>query len=87
MKKSEKYAGLAQENSFSSAKLHSLWCRVQGAATLRTCRKGCNKYDLTASQCFLLPDHNDWSKWFVISTPQPICCSSFSFIGGVYKSK
>jgi hypothetical protein len=55
---------------FSSGKPHSLWWRVKGATTtLRTCRQGCDKYDLTAAQCLLLAHHNDWSKWFVISTP------------------
>ncbi len=39
----------------------------------------CNKYDLTAAQYFWLANHNDWSRWFAISTPQPICCPSFSF--------
>jgi hypothetical protein len=48
-------------------------------------RKVCNKYDLPASQCFWLAHHNDWSKWFVISSLPPICCPSFSFIGGVAK--
>jgi len=53
-----------------------------------TCRKECNKYDLTAAQYFWLVDHNDWSMWFVaISSPSPptyFACPSFSFfIGGV----
>jgi hypothetical protein len=25
------------------------------------------------------------SRWFVISSPPPICCHSFSFIGGIAK--
>jgi hypothetical protein len=59
---------------------------VKGTAALCTCRKECNKYDLTASQCFWLGHHNDWSRWFALSSPPPICCpSSFSFIGGVAK--
>ncbi len=41
-------------------------CRVQ------TCKKECNKYDLTASQCFSLVYHNDWSKWFAVSSPPHI---------------
>jgi hypothetical protein len=28
----------------------------------------CNKYDLTAGPCFWLVNHNDWSKWFAISS-------------------
>ncbi len=28
--------------------------------------------------------HNDWSRWFAISSPlPPFCCPGFSFIGGV----
>ncbi len=56
-----------------------------GTATLCTCRKECNKYDLTAAQCFRLAHHNDWCRWFAISSPPPIWCSSFSFMGGVAK--
>jgi hypothetical protein len=46
-------------------------------------KKECNKYDLTAAQCFSLAHHNDWSTWFAISSSPPICCPSFSFIAGV----
>jgi hypothetical protein len=28
----------------------------------------CNKHDLTADLCFRLANHNDWSKWFGISS-------------------
>ncbi len=42
-------------------------------------QKECNKYDVTAAQCFWSAHHNDWSRWFAI------CCPSFSFIGGVAK--
>jgi hypothetical protein len=48
-----KYAGLAQGNSFGSAKLQSLQWLVQVTApSCTTCEKECNKYDLTAAQCF-----------------------------------
>ncbi len=33
----------------------------------------CNKYDLTATPCFWLADHDDWSKWFAISSPPHLC--------------
>jgi hypothetical protein len=34
---------------------------------LCTCRKECNKYDLTTDQCFwLAAHHNDWFRWFAI---------------------
>jgi hypothetical protein len=44
-----KHRGLVQENGFSLAKLESLWWLVKGATTLCTCRKECNKCDLTAA--------------------------------------
>jgi hypothetical protein len=31
-------------------------------------REECNKYDLTDAPCFWLAKHNDWSKWFAISS-------------------
>jgi hypothetical protein len=47
-----KIAGLAQENGFVSAYLHSVgWWLVKGAVPLFTWRKKCNKYDMTAAQC------------------------------------
>jgi hypothetical protein len=30
-----------------------------------------------------LAHHNDWSRWFVISSPPPIWCHDFSLMGGV----
>jgi len=30
--------------------------------------KECNKYDLTRDPCFFLAHHNDWSRWFAISS-------------------
>jgi len=45
----------------------------------------CNKYDLTAAQCFWLAHHNDSSRWFPIISGPPICCPNFSFVGGVAK--
>ncbi len=52
---------------------------------LCTCRKECNKYDLTAAQCFSLAHHNNRSRWFAISNPPRICCPTFSFMSGVAK--
>jgi hypothetical protein len=46
------YASLGQENGFSSALLQWLPWLVKAAAAPCTCRKECNKYDLTAAQCF-----------------------------------
>jgi len=31
-------------------------------------KEKCNKYDMNVVPCFLLANHNDWSKWFAIST-------------------
>jgi hypothetical protein len=42
---------------------------VKGAAQLCTSKKECNKLDLTAAQYFWLLNHNDWSRWFVTSSP------------------
>jgi hypothetical protein len=50
----------------------------------------CNTYDLIAAQCFWLAHHNDWSRWFAISSPPPICCPSFTvsvWWVGLQKSK
>jgi hypothetical protein len=51
------YTGLAQENDFGSAYVPKLPRLVKGASALCTCKKECNKYDLTAAadaaaQCF-----------------------------------
>jgi hypothetical protein len=60
--------------------------KVKGAATtLCNCRKECNKYDLTAAQCFSFSHHNNWSRWFAITSLPFICCPSFSFTGGAAK--
>jgi hypothetical protein len=67
------------------AYLRTLPWLVKGAAALCTCREECNKYDLTAAQSLWLADDNDWSKWFAITSPPPICCLSFSFMGWVAK--
>jgi len=72
-------AALAHKNCFGSAWLRTL--PVKCAAALCTCRKECNKYDLSAAQCFLLAHHNDWSRWFASSSRSPVCCPSFSFYG------
>jgi hypothetical protein len=58
---------------------------VKGAAAMvYTCRKEFNKYDLDAALCSL-PYHNDWSRWFAISSPHPLAVPSFSFMAGVAK--
>jgi hypothetical protein len=46
------YADLAQENGSGSTILRLLPWLVKDKATLCTCRKECNKYDLIATQCF-----------------------------------
>ncbi len=49
-----KCAVLAQENGFGSAFLHSLRWLVKGTITVgvHLQKKECNKYDVTAAQCF-----------------------------------
>ncbi len=54
---------------------------------LHTSKKECNKLDLTTARYFSLVDHNDWSRWFAISSPPRICSSSYNFIGGVAQKK
>jgi hypothetical protein len=52
---------------------------VNGATQLCTSQKECNKLHLTTAQYFWLVDHNDWSRWFAISSPRSICSSSSTF--------
>ncbi len=44
------------------------WLVVKGATPLCTSKKECYKLDPTAAQYFWLVDHNDWSRWFAISS-------------------
>jgi hypothetical protein len=55
---------------------------VKGATQLCTSKKECNKLDLTLTQYFSLLDHNDWSRWFAISSPHVYAVPD---IGGVAK--
>jgi hypothetical protein len=64
-----KCAGLAQAIGFSAPNWCSLPWLVKGATQLGTSKKECNKLDLTAAQYFRLVDHNDWPRWFTISSP------------------
>jgi hypothetical protein len=47
-----KHAGLAQENGFGSVQFDSLRWPVNGSEMVCTCKKECDKYDMTAAQCF-----------------------------------
>jgi hypothetical protein len=53
----------------AASSLYWLLWLVKLTAALFTCWKECNKYDLTTTQCFWLAHHNDWSRWFAISSP------------------
>ncbi len=68
-KDNPRYARLAQENGFGSAKLPMLLWLVKGTGVMCTRRKECTKYDLTAAQYFWLAHHNDWSRWFAVVVP------------------
>jgi hypothetical protein len=57
----------------------------KSSAAMCTCKKEYSKYYLTATQCFWLAHHNDWSRWCVISSPPAICRPRFNFRGGVAK--
>jgi len=50
-------------------KLVQLAVAEKGTTQLCTSKKECKKLDLTAAQYFWLVDHNDWSRWFAISSP------------------
>jgi hypothetical protein len=76
----------AQENGFGSriiayALLPWLASKRRSSTALCICRKECNKYDLTAAQCF-----SDWSIIMIrpgglllVVTHPPICLSQFQF--------
>jgi hypothetical protein len=53
------------------------FCTVSGGLertlqTLTPAREECNKYDLTAAPSFWLANHDDWSRWFAISSLLPV---------------
>jgi len=79
------YVGLGYESDFDSTYLLALSWLVKNMATMCTCRKECNRYDLTIVKCFWLAHHKDASRWFAIISPPPICYPNFSFMGGVAK--
>jgi hypothetical protein len=65
-----KCAGLAQEIGFSAPNSCRLPWLVKGTIQLCTSKKECNKLDLIATQYFSLVNHNNWSRWFAISSPR-----------------
>jgi hypothetical protein len=57
---------------------------------LCTCREECNNYDLDCCcSVFLIdPYHNDWSRWFAISSPPNLVAVPVSVLWvGLQKSK
>jgi hypothetical protein len=51
-------------------------------------REECNKYDLSAAPCFWLVNHNDWSRWFAISSLSHLFAAPvLSFLGRGCKKK
>jgi len=66
--KYSKCAGLAQEIGFFAPNSCSLPWLVKGATQLCTSKKECSKLDLTSAEYIWLVDHNDWSRWFAISS-------------------
>ncbi len=83
--KKSKCASLAQEIGFSAPNLCSLPWLLKGATQLCTSKKESNKLDLTAAQYFWLVDHNDWSRWFAISSPHAVLFTVF--LVGLPKTK
>jgi hypothetical protein len=66
--KQSKCARLAQEIGFSAPNLCSLPWLVKCETQLCTSKKDCDKLGLTADQYFWLVNHNNWSRWFAISS-------------------
>jgi hypothetical protein len=66
--KQSKCAGLAYEIGSSAPNSCSLPRLVNGTTQLCTSKKECKKLELTAVRYFWLVDHNDWSRWFAISS-------------------
>jgi hypothetical protein len=66
--KKSKCVGLAQEIGLSAPTSCSLLWLVKGATQLCTSKKECNILDMTLGQYFWLVNHNDWSRWFAISS-------------------
>ncbi len=65
----------------------SSWLSKRLSSTVCTCTKECNKYDLTAAQCFWLAHHNDSSMWFTISRPPHLFAAPASVLWvGLQKS-
>ncbi len=66
------------------AYLNSSWWPVKRHSNVVYLQKEYNKkYDMTSDKCFLFVHHNNWSRWFAISSPSPICCPNI--IGRVAK--
>jgi hypothetical protein len=64
-------AGSLWPNGFLTQQFCWEWWMAQQRR--RVFREKCNEYDLTASPCFWLVNHNDWSWWFSVSSLSPIC--------------
>ncbi len=79
-----KCACLAQEIDLFAPNPCSLPWLVKGATQLCTSKKEYKNLDLTAAQYFGLVDHNDWSRWFAISSPQ---IYAVPVTGGVAKKR
>jgi hypothetical protein len=79
MKKSQNMQVWVPNMVFWSAKLHTLQVVDLNRRSNPACAPAetpiMNYDDLTAAQCFWLAHHhNDWSRWFAISTPpSPVC--------------
>ncbi len=79
---------LTQENGFGSASCGQYEAQ-QRCAPPKKSVINCDLTAAAAAQCFLeTAHHNDWSRWFAISSPPTyfaLPSFSFSFIGGVAK--
>jgi len=85
--KMSKCASLPEEIGFSAPKSCSFPWLVKGATHLCASTKECNKLDLIAAQYFSLVDHNDWSRWFTISSSHVYAVPNTVLLVGLPKKK
>jgi hypothetical protein len=84
--KKSKCAGLAQEIGFFCTNFVHLSLGGKSRNTIVHLQKNeGNKSDLTAAQYFWLVDHNDWARWFAISSSCVYAIPVTVLIGGVAK--
>jgi hypothetical protein len=83
---SSKHAGLAQENGFCWLRIIAQWL-VKGATMLCTCKKECNKYNLTLITVSDCPIIMIRPGGLLLVVPHLLAGSVFVLWVGLQKSK